>query len=283
MERIGFLLTLRPILFGLVGMVLSGVSFPLAGVVIVRNNLIPMRYMLMHGVILGGIFSIALGVPLLPVVIVLNVVLVLVMVSLKNGRSGGLSTASTAMMVCTMGVASLLSHVFDVPAKDTLEILWGSPFALTVADLAVLAVLAVGIILYVIVFFRPVSMIFFDEEIASSLGVNVKFHNTVMVLITALIISVAMKMVGALLIDALVVLPVLGASKGAKGLRSLFVRSSVTGLVLSVVGYFCSLQWNLPVSGVLAVLAVVVYGAGAVRKWLGSGKVRKDISLCKEK
>lgn len=258
LDNLLFLFTLKPIIFGFIGMVISGLSFPLAGVIIVRNGLIPMRYMLMHGVILGGIFSIALNLPLVPVVMLLNLVLVAAMVLLNKSHTS-LSTASTAMMVFTMGLASLLGQVFDVPAKDTLEILWGSPFALVKGDLFILASLAVIVTAYVVVCFKPISMLFFDHDIARSSGVNVGFHNTLMLLITALIISVAMKLLGALLIDALVVLPVLGASKNVKSLKSMFVRSSVTGLVLSVLGYLIALVTNLPVSGVLAILAAAAY------------------------
>ena len=258
MQRLISLLSLKPILFGLVGMLISGISFPLAGVIVVQNGLIPMRYMLMHGVILGGVAALVLDIPMLAVVIPLNVILVLIMIHLsKEGHN--LSTASSAMMVCTMGLASLVSHLFDVPAKDTLEVLWGSPFALNQTDLLLLATLGALAILYVAFFFIPLSMIFFDKDIASSLGVPVKLHNTIMVLITALIVSVAMRVLGALLIDALLVLPVVGASKNAKSLKQLFIQSSLTGLVLSLVGYLLALLWNLPVSGTLAMLAVVAF------------------------
>ena len=257
-DRLLFLLTLKPIIYGFIGMVISGLSFPLAGVIIVRNGLIPMRYMLMHGVILGGIFSIALNLPLVPVVMLLNLILVTAMVLLNRSHTS-LSAASTAMMVFTMGLASLLGQVFDVPAKDTLEILWGSPFALVKSDLFILVALALTVTAYVVICFKPISMLFFDHDIARSSGVNVGFHNTLMLLMTALIISVAMKLLGALLIDALVVLPVLGASKNVKSLKSMFVRSSMTGLILSVLGYLTALVTNLPVSGVLAILAAGAY------------------------
>ena len=87
MEELVKLLALKPILYGLIGMLISGISFPLAGVVIVRNSLIPMRFMLMHGVILGGIFSIGLNLPLIPVVILINVILVLIMSLLNKDKS----------------------------------------------------------------------------------------------------------------------------------------------------------------------------------------------------
>ncbi len=258
MQRIISLLALKPILYGLIGMIISGISFPVAGVIVVQNGLIPMRYMLMHGVILGGIAAVVLDIPMLLAVIPLNVILVLIMVRLnKEGRT--LSVSSTAMMVCTMGLASLVSHIFDVPAKDTLEVLWGSPFALTRMDLILLTILGVLSISYVAIFFRPITMLFFDKDIALSMKVPVRAHNTVMVLITALIVSVAMRVLGALLIDALLVLPVVAVNKNAKSLKQLFFQSSVTGLVLSVAGYLLALLWNLPVSGTLALLAVATF------------------------
>lgn len=258
MERIITLLALKPILYGFIGMAVSGLTFPVAGVIVVQNGLIAMRYMLMHGVILGGVIAIVLGVPMLYVVIPLNIILVLFMMAMNRGGRT-LNVSSTAMMVFTMGLSSLLSHIFDVPSKDTLEVLWGSPFALTKTDLVLLSALGLLTIIYIIVFFNPISMLFFDKDTALSMKVPVERHNTVMVLLTALIISVAMKVLGALLIDALLVLPVVGAEKRAHSLRGLFIMSAVTGFVLSVTGYLLSLLWNLPVSGTLALLGVFSY------------------------
>lgn len=258
MQRIISLLALRPILFGLIGMVISGISFPVAGVIVVENGLISMRYMLMHGVILGGVAAVVLDIPVLAAVIPVNIILVLIMVHLNN-RGRTLSSSGAAMMVCTMGLASLASHIADVPAKDMLEVLWGSPFALTKVDLVLLALLAVLTVLYVVVFFRPVSMIFFDKETAESLGVRVSLHNTTMIMLAALTVSVAMRVLGALLIDVLLVLPVVGVEKKAESLKELFIKSSLTGLFLSLAGYFLALLFNLPISGTLALLAVSAY------------------------
>lgn len=258
MQRIISLLALRPILFGLIGMAISGISFPIAGVIVVENGLISMRYMLMHGVILGGIAAVVLDIPVLAAVIPVNIILVLIMVHM-NSRGRSLSSSGAAMMVCTMGLASLVSHIADVPAKDMLEVLWGSPFALTRTDLVLLALLAVLTLSYVVIFFRPLSILFFDKETAASLGVNVSLHNTTMIMLTALTVSVSMRVLGALLIDVLLVLPVIGVERKSESLKELFIKSSVTGLILSILGYFLALLYNLPVSGTLALLAVAAY------------------------
>lgn len=258
MERLIFLFSLKPIVFGFIGMIISGLSFPLAGVIILRNDLIPLRYMLMHGVILGGTIAIAFSLPMVPVVAILNIILVFVMMAIK-GKGKTLSVASTSMMVLTMGLASLVSHLFDVPSKDTLELLWGSPFALTQVDLFMLSAIALTVILYCVCSFRSMSAVFFDQDVASSLGINVRFHSTIMVMVTALVIALSMKVMGALLMDALVILPVLGVSRNSSSLKEVFIKSSITGLILSVLGYLLALLYNLPVSGSLSILAVTFY------------------------
>ncbi len=263
MQRIISLLALKPILYGLIGMIISGISFPVAGVVVMENGLISMRYMLMHGVILGGVAATVLSIPMLAAVIPVNIILVLIMLAM-NSRGRSLSSSGAAMMVCTMGLASLVSHIADVPAKDMLEVLWGSPFALTGTDLIILGLLAFLTLSYTALFFRPISMVFFDPDTASSMGVPVKAHSTVMTMLCALTVSVAMRVLGALLIDALLVLPVIAAERKAESLRSLFLLSSVTGLLLSLASYFLALLYNLPVSGTLALLAAAIYGINSI-------------------
>lgn len=259
-----FLFSLKPIVLGLIGMAVSGFSFPIAGVIILNNGLIPMRYMLMHGVILGGTLAIAWNLPMVLMVMLTNILLVLLMMAVNRSRSMTLANASTAMMVSTMGLASLISHVLDVPSKDTLEVLWGSPFALTTGDIVVIGLLSVALVVYCSVCFDIICVVFFDKDIAGAMGLNVRRHYTVMVMMTALAVAVSMKAMGALLVDALLILPVLIAARGAQGLKQLFVRSSLIGLALSISGYIVALVWNLPVSGVLALMSAVLYGVSSI-------------------
>ncbi len=268
MSDLLFMLSLPPILRGLAAMTMAGVVFPATGVMVLRMGLVPMRYMLMHGVILGGALALALSLPMFPVVAVLNLALVLLMVYLSERRQVDLGMASAALMVFTMGMASLLMHIWDVPAKDTLELMWGSPFALIRSDLVVLGVLTALVILYVVFNFRAITTVFFDREIARSLGVNVRLHHTVMVVLVALVVAVAMKLLGALLIDALLILPVLIASRRATSMKQVFAGSIMSGAFLSLMGYIGSVWLDLPVSGTISVLAVLLFICVSIFSWI---------------
>ncbi|MBP5587855.1 MAG: metal ABC transporter permease [Treponema sp.] len=262
-ERAGLLFSLAPVFRGFIAMIISGMSFPLCGVMVLRLNLIPMRYMLMHGVILGGALSLAMNLPLAPVTIFINLLLVFGIVLLSKKQGFGFGYTSAVGMIISMAFASLIMHVKNVPAKDSLSLLWGSPFALKTYDVILLSVIAVLLVLYVILNINNILAVFFNSEIAQSLGIDVRFHYTFMVMFIALIVSVAMKLLGAFLIDSLLVLPVLCAGrinvKRFCGIKNLFILSSGLGLLFSVTGYIIAVIFNLPPAATISVVSGMIF------------------------
>ena len=261
-NRLLLLFTLAPILRGFIAMMISGISFPLCGVMVLRMNLIPLRYMLMHGVILGGAISLAMSLPLLPVTIIINILLVLLLLFFSRNQGQGFGSASAAAMVLSMALASLIMHVKDVPAKDTLNLMWGSPFALLPADLIILGVMGILLIIYIVLNFKTITALFFNQEIAASLGIRVKLNYTIMVMIITLVVALAMKLLGAFLIDFLLILPVLGADAlnlKKFGIKKLFIFSALNGFTISLLGYILAVAVNWPPAATISLLAGLLY------------------------
>lgn len=267
MSHFLYLFTLAPVMKGLIAMAIAGASFPLCGVMVLRLDLIPLRYMLMHGVILGGALSLALSLPQLPVIVVVNVLLVLALLAITKDSAHGFGIGSAAAMVLSMALASIVMHKAGVAANDTLSLLWGSPYALTVFDIAALSVMAIVLILYIACNMRNILAIFYNQEVAQSLGIPVRGHYTFMVILIALTVALAMKIVGALLIDALLVLPVLvslqwsAMRKKELGIKKLFIASGIIGFILAVSGFIVAVIWDLPPSGAISLIAGVLYFA----------------------
>lgn len=265
MDRLILLFSLAPILRGFIAMIISGATFPLCGVMVLRLNLVPLRYMLMHGVILGGAIALAANLPLVPVIVLINILLVLLMLVFNHNSDFGFNGASAATMVLSMSIASIITHVKDVPSKDTLSLLWGSPFALKQSDVVVLFILALVLVLYIVLNYKNILALFFNKEVAKSMGLKVQLHYTVMVLLIALVVALAMQLLGAFLIDALLILPVLCSSsfmsfsKTNKGIKKLFILSSISGFVFSTIGYLLAVVINWPPAGTIAIVSGVVY------------------------
>lgn len=259
------ILLLPPIFRGFIGMMISGACFPVCGVIVVRMGLIPLRYMLMHGVILGGAIAIASSLPLIPVIIIVNIILVFLMISVSKNQSFSFSGGSAAIMVISMAFASLISHIKNIPSKDSLNILWGSPFTLMASDIIILVVVSVLMIIFIIFNFNKILAFFYNVEIAVSIGFKKDLFYDSVIIITAFIVALGMKLLGAFLIDSLLILPVLCSAsilhffRNCNGIRKLFIISSITGFIFSVIGYLAAVKLDFPPSAVIALLSGSVF------------------------
>lgn len=262
-SNLSLIFSLAPITRGFIAMIISGTFFPLCGLMVLRLDLIPLRYMLMHGVILGGALSLALNLPLFPVTLTINLLLIFIMMFFNKSQSFGFSGASAASMVLSMALASILMQLADVPAKDTLNLMWGSPFALTKSDLLILIAISILLLSYIIFNFKNILALFFNKDVAKAIGIKVRLNYTFMILIIALLVALAMKLLGAFLIDSLLILPVLNANlfcgKKSSGIKKLFVTSSIFGLVISLLGYSLAVIINWPPAATISLLAVIIY------------------------
>ncbi len=262
-SNLSLIFSLAPITRGFIAMIISGTFFPLCGLMVLRLDLIPLRYMLMHGVILGGALSLALNLPLFPVTLTINLLLIFIMMFFSKSQSFGFSGASAASMVLSMALASILMQLADVPAKDTLNLMWGSPFALTKSDLLILIAISILLLPYIIFNFKNILALFFNKDVAKAIGIKVHLNYTFMILIIALLVALAMKLLGAFLIDSLLILPVLNANlfcgKESSGIKKLFVTSSIFGLVISLLGYSLAVMINWPPAATISLLAVIIY------------------------
>ena len=255
-------LTYAPILRGFLILLIAGALFPLNGVFILRLNLITMRFMLMHGALLGGALALALGLNPLYFSLALSLVLVLIIAlfSRKNGLSAGHIT--TFLMVLTVGLAFAIIYRYNVPAKDTLAILWGNLYALSGSDFLLTIGFSLVSLLFVVLLFRRIKAVLFNREIAFSSGINDGLiYNSILVL-TGLTIAFCMKLIGALLLDALLLLPAIVASLFARSTRGLFFLAALFGFISSILGFFSSLALDIPASSGVTVCAALILGIG---------------------
>lgn len=248
-----------PIYRGLILLLVSGFSFPLAGVFVLRMNLLPIRYLLMHGVLLGG----ALGLAFQWNPSITSIIVNFFMIFILNRSTKTLKTdygqISMFFMVFAVAAASIITSIFHVPAKDTLTLLWGSLYANSVTTIILTAALGTGLVLFSVIFFRTLTVIFHDKEVASSLGIPVPQFELIIMIIISMVVASAMNLMGALLLDVQLILPVVIAGLLASGLKQTMLYSSLFGGLLSIIGFFAALRFDIPVSSGIAIPAAVLF------------------------
>lgn len=161
--------------------------------------------------------------------------------------SGGLAVAITLIS---------LSGGFNV---DLFSFLFGSIVSVTQNDVYLVAVLAVLMFVSVAAFFKVLIFVSFDEETARVTGINTRLINILLIILTAVTVSIAMRIVGILLISALIVIPVLSALQFKKGFNMSLVYAEAISLFSVVSGIFVSYYLNIAAGGAIVLVALGVF------------------------
>ncbi|MFZ5595823.1 MAG: metal ABC transporter permease [Bacillota bacterium] len=238
----------------------AGGTVSLLGVVIVMQNLTTIRFALMHMALLGGAVGLAIGATPLAgatVAIVLGSVLFgpfSERLRLDTGLSGAF------FMTGSIALAFVLFYKAGVPALDVFGLFTGSILNLEAWDLRAVFILGAVILLVYICIFREVQLVFHDPEQAEWLGVPVQRIKNGLLFLTGLSIGVAMKIVGALLIDALILLPAMTAISLSRSLLQILFLSSLLGMVTAVGGLLLSMVLDMPTGATITLVGVSLLG-----------------------
>ena len=151
-------------------------------------------------------------------------------------------------IVSSLGIAAgiMLASMAGGFNVDLFSYLFGNILSVSPFELGQTAVLFVLVCLTVFVFYHELLAITFDEELARTSGIRVDRINTVLVLLTALTVVLAMKVVGIMLISALLILPAVSSLQLARGFRTAMLLAVVLGVTSVVAGIVVSFLLNLP-------------------------------------
>lgn len=123
------------------------------------------------------------------------------------------------------------------------------------------------VLLVVIIARRPLFLLSLDEELATSGGIRSSVFNILLVALAAITVSLSMRIVGILLIGALMVIPVLTAMQLSGSFRRTTILAVLLSLFSVLTGLVLSYQWNLPSGGTIVLVALALFlGSLALKK-----------------
>jgi len=150
-----------------------------------------------------------------------------------------------------------LSHGFNV---NLVSFLFGSITTVTTTDIYIIGIVGTIILFTVILFYKEFFFVAFNEELAAVSGLNVRFFNILLIVLAAVVVSLSMRIVGVLLVGALMIIPVISAIQFRLSfLKTLFV-SIVISLISVISGLFISYYLNLATGGTIVVVALIIFG-----------------------
>lgn len=192
---------------------------------------------------------------------VIPVVLASALGILKLAQKARIYGDAAIGMVSAIGIATgvLLASVAGGFNVDLFSYLFGNILSISSSELAIAAGLFVIVIAGVVMFYNELFASTFDEELAKSSGLDTDRINAVLVLLTALTVVLAMKVVGIMLISALLILPAVSALQVAKGFKAAIVSAAAIGVGTVICGISVSFVLNLPTGATIVLINFIVF------------------------
>ena len=141
---------------------------------------------------------------------------------------------------------------------DLFSYLFGSVSAVSRTDLWVVFSIGILVILVIILLYKELFLLSFDEEHAKASGIAAKSIHFIFIVMVALVIAASMRIVGILLVSSLMTLPVAASIRIAKGFKQTIFLSVLFGEVSVLGGLFTAYYLNLAPGGTIVMIAVLI-------------------------
>ena len=197
---------------------------------------------------------------------VLPVTIICAILLLGTGQNTKIKgDAAIAMIsVGTLAIGYLIMNIYSRSANlagDVCTILFGSVSILTlsVTEVWLSIGLSVLVIVVFLLFYNKIFAITFDEDFATATGVRAKMYNLILAVVIAVVIVLAMNLVGALLISALVIFPAMSAMRVFKTFKSVTVCSVIVSVACAALGMIASILAGTPVGSTIVAANIIVF------------------------
>ncbi len=210
---------------------------------------------------IAAIFHITTNVYItLPITVICAVLLI------RNGENKRIKgDASIAMLsVGALAIGYLLLNIFSTSTNlsgDVCSTLFGSTSILTLSktDVILSIALSVVVLFVFIIFYNKIFVITFDENFSKATGVRTGIYNLMLAIITAIVIVLAMNLVGALLISALIIFPAASSMKVFKSFHTVILSAAIIAVICATLGILTSILFGTPVGSTIVAANIIVF------------------------
>lgn len=207
--------------------------------------------------------------------LILPVTVICAILLLRAGQNTRIKgDAAIAMIsVGALAIGYLLMNLFSTSPNisgDVCSTLFGSTSILTLTkgEVWLCGILSVVVVAIFILFYNKIFAVTFDENFARATGTRANAYNLLIAVVIAVIIVLAMNLVGSLLISALVIFPALSAMRLFKSFRSVTISAAVLSVLSAAAGILISILAGTPVGSTIVAVDIAVflisYGIGRI-------------------
>ena len=199
-------------------------------------------------------------------ILILPITVVCAILLLRTGQNTRIKGDAAIAMISVGALAFgyLIMNIFSASSNlsgDVCSTLFGSTSILTLTSFEVFlcVILSIAVVVIFIVFYNKIFAVTFDENFAKAVGTKADGYNLLIAVVIAIIIVLAMNLVGSLLISALVIFPALSAMRVFKNFKSVTVCAAIISVVCAFSGMIISILAGTPVGSTIVAVDVAAF------------------------
>jgi len=171
-------------------------------------------------------------------------------------------------VISSLGIASgvIISSIAGGFNVDLFSFLFGSILSISRLEVFIAVILSVIVILFLSLFYNEWLLMTFDGESAKAAGINIKTLDNVFAILTAITVVLSMKVVGIMLISALLILPTVTALQVAKSFKATILIAGGSAVTSVLAGIISSFYLDIPTGAAIVMVNFILFVSGACYK-----------------
>lgn len=231
---------------------------PLIGQSLVLKRMSMVSDAIAHTTLAGVAIGLILGIDPLISALITSLMGVMVMDALRRKLPQYAEVSVAILMAVGIGLAGTLSS-FVADSNRFSAFLFGSIVATNTQEVVLISVIAVGVLVTYLLFYKEIFAITFDENMAEYEGIPVKWVNILIMFMMSLTLSMAAKTVGSLILSSLMILPVASALQLQLSYQKTLLSAIAFSLISMMGGLVLSFYLGIKPGGAVVLLSVLIY------------------------
>ncbi|WP_419763648.1 MAG: metal ABC transporter permease [Arcobacter sp.] len=241
LESLSYTFIQNALIAGILVSIITGII----GSLIVVNKMVFLSGGIAHSAYGGIGIAVFFGLPMLlsTSLFCIFITIIIALVSYKRRENLDIIIALTWAVGMSFGI--MLVDLTPGYQSDLMSYLFGSLLAVTYEDIYFMAILLIIILIIVFTFYRDILAVSYDSEYAKLRGIKTKIFYTLILILSSLTIVISIKIVGLILVIALLTIPIYIANFFANKLSTMMTLSSILSMLFTILGLYISYTFDL--------------------------------------
>ena len=196
-----------------------------------------------------------------PLYIAIPCVTISAIILLKIGNNSKIKSDSAIALISSsaLAIGVAITSLTTGMNTDVCNFMFGSILAMSKADVYLSIIVSIVVIILFVFYYRKLFIVTFDEEFAKANGLNVKRYTNIMAVLTALIITIGMRMMGVMLISSIIIFPALTSMRLFKSYKKVVISSAIISVLSFLMGIYLSYIYNISTGAMIVIVNLILF------------------------